>query len=206
MWCYCNVVIIAPTPVYLYVCIIASILFCDNRQQMLLKQLQMQKVPEAWLTKVLPATDTNVKRRAKSAVPSPSTERSPSSKRRGKQRKIFRRPKTAMPVSSAPALGDMQADSFVICGGQPQNFRSNRTLSRRQLIELTSATHHVDFSETGNSCRQHMLESVRLERERLDVKVKLFLKSCDQMKLGGGINSRRERNFENFVLNNAIYI
>lgn len=51
--------------------------------------------------------------------------------------------------------------------------------------------------------RTELLEAVRLERQRLDARVKLFLKSCDLVHVGG-ISSRKERQYSRIFLREVL--
>ena len=74
-------------------------------------------------------------------------------------------------------------------------------------MELTGLGRQQGGGATGpaDASRLKFLEAVRLERERLEARVKLFLQSCDSVG-EGGVSSRRAREYHrNVVLPHAMH-
>ena len=191
------------------------------REQVLIGRLNMDAIPSNWFTEVYHPSDIPVKRRIASASPSTRTKPSAAAStapRRPKSETALlrlRRAKSALPASSSPfsssssiaALDEEErleggGASTVFCGGKQQRPETMR--SRRQLMELAGPGRHSGVTTGAQAARLRFLEAVRLERVRLDARVKLFLQSCDRVGVGG-ISSRRAREYQKIILPHTMY-
>ena len=192
---------------------------CVFREQILANNHNLDDLPRSWFTEVHYPADIPLRRRISSARPSSHTKPSPnttstntSTTMRRPQSETallrLRRAKSAFPSSSSSCSSaalpeeDLQDDSTLFCGGHQQRTETMR--SRRELMELTGLSRKSALAAGANASRLKFLEAVRLERERLDVRVKLFLQSCDRVG-EGGVSSKKQRKYQNVILPQTMY-
>lgn len=177
-----------------------------RRQQKLLEFLNLTKVPEAWFTDVVPASGpTSTTRRVASANPFMTTGNNRVSDSRRRHSRTGNPRTRGAKSHSVKKEGLIAEESTLVCGGDPDgDCRGTGLRSRRQLMELSglAASEEETDADFGQR-RTELLEAVRLERQRLDARVKLFLKSCDLVHVGG-ISSRKERQYSRIFLREVL--
>ncbi|KAK7107134.1 uncharacterized protein [Littorina saxatilis] len=193
-----------------------------SKERLVLHNLDMDAIPPSWFTDVHHPPDIPLPRRASSAHPSSRlshlsaprhapispttfTTRPTSLTTRPKSETakfLPRRPKTAVPSAT---MFDDYSDSALVCGQQQPQKTETKLRSRRELIELTGrGGRGIGEAGEGSGGTSQFLDAVRLERERLDVKVKMFLQSCDGVG-EAGISSKERQYYNTLMPHRSVY-
>ncbi|XP_046354035.2 uncharacterized protein LOC124133625 [Haliotis rufescens] len=133
-------------------------------------QLENRKFPSSWYTDVLLPSDAVVKKR----TPTPASGL-------GRSRSACHRPRTRQKPTFSNADGkesNEPADDkpSLVCSRS-----KSAVLSRRKLIQMTNLDHMPD-SEEKTEPVVALREMNRIQNERLQVRVRMFLDSLDELK------------------------
>ncbi|XP_067675807.1 uncharacterized protein [Haliotis asinina] len=141
-----------------------------SKEGLITAQLANRKFPSSWYTDVLLPSDAVVKKTT--PTPSSSIGRSKSACHRSKTRQKPTRA-NADDKNTNEAADD---EPSLVCGRS-----KSAVLSRRKLIQMTNLDHAPDPEEKTEPVVA-LREMNRIQNERLQVRVKMFLDSLDELK------------------------